>query len=57
MNLQIFLKVKFRAFGVTYGTFAPKFDLIPIPMPPTPPQVILDFDQRGVKLFIKLVQA
>lgn len=58
MSLKIWLKVKFRAFGVTFGTLEQEFDPIALPIPAVvPSQVLVDFNQRGVKLFVKLVPA
>ena len=55
MVLRIWLKVKFRAFGITFGTLSQEFDPIPLPIAvPVAPQTLLDFNERGVKLFVKL---
>lgn len=55
MHLKIWLKVKFRAFGITFGVLEQEFDPIPLPIPNVvPSQVLLDFNDRGVKLFVKL---
>jgi hypothetical protein len=57
VKIQVFLKVKFRAFRFTLAEFSHQWEEI-LPVPPLPEaKVLVDFNDRGVKLFIKLVQA
>lgn len=54
-NLFITLSVKFRAFGITFGTLNKEF-VVPIPAPvPLPRQNLLTFSERGVNLTIALI--
>ena len=51
-KLYVTLKVKFRAFGITFGTLERFWDFdMPAPMPN---QHILRFDERGVFLSLEV---
>jgi hypothetical protein len=59
--LAIDLQVKFRAFGITFGTvkeawripLAVRFEDV-LHVLPTVPPVLVDFDQRGVRLKVQV---
>jgi hypothetical protein len=54
--LTIYLRVKFRAFGITFGTYERTWrEVLPFPLPPKAiGKTILDVDERGVRLLVKL---
>lgn len=57
-RIHIYMKVKFRAFFITFGTVEKTFD-VPLPIPyigsiPLPTKPILDFNERGVQLKVNL---
>jgi hypothetical protein len=57
MRLEVILSVKFRAFGMTFGTYNPPPFELPLPEVPAilPSRTLLDVDERGIKLHISLL--
>lgn len=55
-KLHVILRVKFRAFGVTFGTLSETWD-VPLPLVVADDQRLIQFDQRGVRLEVFLRQA
>lgn len=53
MLLKVYLRVKFRAFFVTFGVIERTFE-IPLPLA-LPPQKYVDLDERGVRLVVETV--
>lgn len=58
MKIHADLKVKFRAFGITFGTVEQHFNApLPIQLPvqvPIPTTHLISFHQRGIDLDIYL---
>ena len=57
MVLKVYLKVKFRAFGVDLYKFEKSW-VEPIPFPISVPEhTFVDFNDRGVNLAVKLLKS
>ena len=55
MKIQVSLRVKFRAFGITFGTYS-KLWTLPYTVPLSEkPRNLLSEDERGVTLSIDIV--
>jgi len=53
--LDVYLKVKFRAFGITFWTFEQTWhQILPVPVPSGLSKPILAFSDRGITLTITL---
>lgn len=58
MILHVVLKVKFRAFGITFGTVDKSWDLaLPVQLPGASGGNLLAFSERGVTLTISAIPA
>lgn len=51
--IQIKVEVKFRAFGITFGTVRETYK-IPSPVP-IPPGLLASVDERGVKVEVRVL--
>ena len=49
--VYVYLKVKFRAFGITFGTVTKSWTE-PVPFPVTLHKLV-DFDERGIRLIVE----
>jgi hypothetical protein len=57
MLLNVVLKVKFRIWGITYGTLEPIPWNIPIQMPLAATRLLVNYNERGVLLTVHLVNS
>lgn len=55
MKITVHVKVKFRAFGITFGTLDKTIEYPPsgVPKPPLPTEKLL-IDERGVYVHLKV---
>ena len=51
--LRVYVRVKFRAFLITFGVIERTFEE-PLPLP-LPPRRWVDLDERGVRLIVETV--
>lgn len=56
MNVHVFLSVKFRAFGMTFGNITKEWH-VPVPAVDALANAtnIVDFNERGVRLIVGLL--